>query len=76
MTADHFDVALKVLTKRSPFRVFTVELHGGWLLEIDHAKAVSVYKGVAVFVSPGGVRVLSDHDSVNLMFNAPARLAP
>jgi hypothetical protein len=40
---------------------------------IDYPKAVSVHKSVAVFVSPG---VVFDHDSVNLIFNAPALLVP
>ena len=65
MTADHFDSILAALTSVTPFQVFTLELHGGQRLEVDHPNALILRDGVAVFLAPGGVPVLFDHDSVN-----------
>ncbi len=73
MTADHFDsIILAALNSVTPFQVFTVELHGGRRLEVDHANALILRDGVAVFLAPGGVPVLFDHDSVNQVMDAPA----
>jgi hypothetical protein len=72
MTAENFDQAVRVLTASHPYRVFTVELHGGERLEIDYAGALSFRDGAAVFLAPGGVPVLFDHDSVNKIIAAPA----
>ena len=64
MTADNFDHILNTLRLLQPFRVFTVELHGGRQFEVDHAGALVVRDGVAVFLAPGGVPIWFDHDSV------------
>lgn len=72
MTAENFDVFLDALPTQQPFRVFTVELNGGQRLEVDHAGALVVRDGVAVFLAPGGRPVWFDHDSVNLIDAAPA----
>jgi hypothetical protein len=39
MTADNFDRLLQGLMGRTPFQVFTVELHGGHRFEVDHPRA-------------------------------------
>jgi hypothetical protein len=65
MTADNFDAVLKTLRDRKPFRIFTVELHGGQRFEIDHHDALIIRDGVAVFLGPGGKPYWFDHDSVN-----------
>jgi hypothetical protein len=70
MTAEHFDASLRALVSRKPYQVFTVELNGGHRFEIDGPNAVVFRDGVAVFVAPGGVPVLFDHDSVNLFIAA------
>jgi hypothetical protein len=70
MTVENFDNILRVLQLRNPFQVFTVELHGGERFEIDHANALVVRDGVAVFVAPGGIPHLFDHDSVNQIIGA------
>ena len=70
MTVDNFDNTLRVLQLRRPFQVFTVELHGGERFEVDHANALVVRDGVAVFVAPGGIPHLFDHDSVNQIIAA------
>jgi hypothetical protein len=72
MTAEHFDKALEGLKQRTPFHPFTVELIGGHRFEIDHPGALVVRDGVAVFISPGGVPILFDHESV-LQFEAELR---
>jgi hypothetical protein len=72
MTADNFTVMLESLRKLQPFRVFTVELHGGRRFEVDHPGALVVRDGVAVFLAPGGVPIWFDHESVNQIIGAPA----
>jgi hypothetical protein len=72
MTAENFDHALRALQDRKPFRVFTVELHGGERFEVDAPNALVVRDGVAVFVAPGGIPRLFDHESVNQLIAADA----
>jgi hypothetical protein len=76
MTAENFDRVLRGLTDRTPFQVFTVELHGGHRFEVDHPRAMVVRDGVAVFIAPGGVPIWFDHDSVNQIIAAPASTSP
>jgi hypothetical protein len=72
MTAENFDRVLHELRIRQPFRVFTVELHGGRRFEVDHPWAMVVRDGVAVFLAPGGVPIWFDHESVNQIVGASA----
>jgi hypothetical protein len=72
MTAENFDQLLTGLQQLKPFRVFTVELHGGRRFEVDHPTALVVRDGVAVFLAPGGVPIWFDHESVNQIIGAPA----
>ena len=72
MTAENFESVLNALLSRQPYRVFTVELHGGTRFEIDQSRAVVIREGVAVFLGPGGVPVWFDHDNVNQIIAAPA----
>ena len=65
MTAESFDRALQVCQRRTPYKIFTVELNTGQRFDIDSPFALVVRDGVAVFVAPGGVPVLFDHESVN-----------
>jgi hypothetical protein len=76
MTAETFASVLDGLRQLEPFRVFTVELHGGRRIEVDHPGALVVRDGVAVFLAPGGVPVLFDHESVVQIIAAPADAAP
>ncbi len=64
MTADNFDRVLTELCNLQPFHVFTVELLNGRRFEVDHARAMVIRDGVAVFMAPGGIPVWFDHDSV------------
>ncbi len=64
MTADNFNQTLAAFQQRSPFRPFTVVLLSGTRFEIDHPRALVFRDGVAVFVGPGGVPVIFDHEGV------------
>lgn len=75
MSAENFEQALEELLSVTPFRVFTVELHGGRRFEIDHPRAVALKNGLAVFIAPGNVPIIFDHDSVNQITVAPANSA-
>jgi hypothetical protein len=68
MTADNFDNALRTLQHAQPFALFTVELNNGHRFEVDSPFALVVRDGVAVYVAPGGIPVLFDQNSVNIIF--------
>jgi len=72
MTAENFEQVLEGLRQLNPFRVFTVELNGGHRFEVDHPGALVVRDGVAVFLTPGGMPIWFDHESVNQIVGAPA----
>ena len=72
MTAENFDQVLNSLRQLQPYRVFTVELHGGRRFEVDHPGALVVRDGVAVFLAPGGAPYWFDQDSVNQIIGLPA----
>jgi hypothetical protein len=72
MTVDNFEQVLQALRQHQPFRVFTVELHGGRRFEVDHLGALVVRDGVAVFLAPGGMPIWFDHESVNQIVGASA----
>ena len=65
MVAENFENSLKALQQRKPFRPFTVELVSGSRFEVDFPDAVVIRDGVAVFIGPGGVPVLFDHEGVS-----------
>lgn len=75
MTVEHFQETISTLMERQPFRLFTVELNTGERIEIDHARALIVRGGAAVFLGPGGIPHLFDHESVNQIIVAPANTA-
>jgi hypothetical protein len=68
MTADNFNQTLTAFQQRSPFRPFTVVLASGTRFEIDHPGALVFRDGVAVFVGPGGIPVIFDHEGVEHFF--------
>lgn len=65
MQAEHFDRTLKAFQKRLPFRPFTVALVNGDRFEVDHPNALVVREGVAIYIAPGGVPVIFDHEGVS-----------
>jgi hypothetical protein len=70
MTAETLINVLSALRHSEPFRVFTVELHGGHQMEVDRPSALIVRDGVAVYIAPGGVPIWFDHESVNRIIGA------
>ena len=70
MTAENFDSLLRGLQLRRPFQVFTVELNGGDRFEVDHANAIVIRDGVAVFMAPGGIPHWFDHESLSQIIGA------
>jgi hypothetical protein len=71
MAPENFQNALIALRQRQPFRPFTVELVSGARFEVDFPDALVARDGVAVFIGPGGVPVLFDHESVSQMIGEP-----
>jgi hypothetical protein len=65
MTSEHFDASLQALRRRHPFRPFMVELISGDRFEVDYPDALVVREGIAVFIAPGGVPRLFNHESVS-----------
>ena len=63
MTAENFMIVLDRLRLQQPFKVFTVELHGGERFQVDHPGALIARDGVAVFLAPGGAPHWFDHES-------------
>ncbi len=64
MEANNFDNTLVAFRCQVPFQPFTVVLVNGDRFEVDHPEALVVRDGVAVFVGPGGVPVVFDHEGV------------
>ncbi len=65
MEPAHFDETLGAFGKRAPFRPFMVALVNGDRFEVDHADALRVRDGVAIFVAPGGTPVVFDHEGAS-----------
>jgi hypothetical protein len=65
MEADNFEQALLAFVRRAPFRPFTVALVNGDRVEVDYPAALVVRDGVAVYIGPGGVPVIFDHEGVS-----------
>jgi len=59
-----FDETLRAFKHRTPFRPFTVSLVNGERLEVDRPDALVVRGGVALFVGPGGIPAILDHEGV------------
>lgn len=65
MDRETFDQSIRAFKNRSPFRPFTVVTVSGDRNEIDHADAIVIREGVAIFVGPGGVPHIFDHEGVS-----------
>jgi hypothetical protein len=64
MDRETFDATIRTFKHRAPFRPFTVSLVNGERLEVDHPDAVVVRDGVAIFVGPGRIPSIFDHEGV------------
>ncbi len=65
MEAENFENTLSAFQGRRPFRPFTVVLIDGDRFEVDHAGALVHRVGVAIYISPGGVPIIFDHEGVS-----------
>ena len=65
MEANNFDQTLNAFKRRSPYRPFTVALVNGDRFEVDHPDALVVRDGVAIYIAPGGIPVIFDHEGVS-----------
>ena len=64
MDLETFDAAIRAFKHRAPFRPFTVSLVNGDRLEVDRPDALAVRDGVGMFVGPGGIPSIFDHEGV------------
>jgi hypothetical protein len=64
MDRETFDATIRSFKHRAPFRRFTVSLVNGERLEVDHPDALAVRDGVGMFVVPGGIPAIFDHEGV------------
>ena len=64
MDRDTFDNTIRTFKHRTPFRPFTISLVNGDRLEVDHPEAFAVRDGVGLYVGPGGVPAVFDHEGV------------
>ena len=65
MDRDTFTETIRAFKNRTPFRPFTVVTVSGNRHEVDHADALAVNDGVALFAGPGGVPVIFDCEGVS-----------
>jgi hypothetical protein len=65
MNADFFDETLQTFTTRSPYRPFTVVLVNGNRFEVDHPRAITFREGAALYLAPGRIPVIFDHEGVS-----------
>ena len=65
MDRDTFTETIRAFKHRTPFRPFTVLTVSGNRHEVDHADALAVNDGVALFAGPGGVPVIFDYEGVS-----------
>ena len=64
MNVEYFEKAVSALLDRRPVRPFFIELVDGRRLEIDFPRAMSSRSGQAVFIAPGSIPILFDHEGV------------
>ena len=65
MERDTFIGTIRAFKHRAPFQPFTVAMVNGDRYEIDHADALAVSDGLAMFAAPGNVPVIFDHEGVS-----------
>jgi hypothetical protein len=65
MDKNTFAGTLRAFKQRTPFRPFTIVTVSGQRHEVDHPDVLALRGGVALFVGPGDVPVILDHQSVD-----------
>lgn len=64
MDRETFDATIREFKHRASFRPFIVSLVNGERLEVDHPDALAVREGVGIFVGPGRIPSIFDHEGV------------
>jgi len=59
-----FTQTLSLYRRRKLFHPFTIALQNGDRFEVDHADALVIRDGTAVYLAPGGVPVVFDHEAL------------
>ena len=65
MDRETFNASIVTLVERKPFKPFTVAMLNGDRFEVDHVRALALGDGAAVYLAPGNVPVIFDHEGVN-----------
>ena len=65
MDTHNFEGAMRAFKRQFPFRPFAIALVNGDRFEVDHPDALIVRDGAAVYLGPGGVPVIFDHQGVS-----------
>jgi hypothetical protein len=65
MRAEIFHETVRALASRLPFKPFTVVLVNGNRFEVDHPSALAYRDGFAMYIAPGNIPVIFDHDGVS-----------
>jgi len=70
MEAKAFEKSLRAFARRTPFKLFEVELVSGTRVQVDHPEALIFRGGLAIYVSAAGEPTLFDHESVSRLSKA------
>jgi hypothetical protein len=73
MRSYQFEHAVRILCRRRPFRLYTVEFMTGELLVIKHPEALAVRSRFATLTEPDGSRRYFDAHSVCQLFAGEVR---
>jgi hypothetical protein len=65
MDRDTFTETIRAFKNRTPYKPFTIATVNGNRYEIDFPDAIVVREGLAMFVGPGRVPVIFDHEGVS-----------
>ena len=66
MNRDTFTETITAFRQRTPFRPFTVITLAGSRYEVDRPEVLAIRDGgVALYVAPGNVPVIFDHEGVS-----------
>lgn len=65
MDRELFDQSIRAFKHRKPFKPFTVAMESGDRLEVDHPDALAIRDGQALFIGPGSVPSIFDHEGVS-----------
>ena len=65
MDRETFSDTVLAFKQRTPFRPFTIVTVAGSRHEVDRPEVIAVRGGVALYIAPGDIPVIFDHDGVS-----------